>query len=200
MNKAATALLALVFVVGTAFAAGAQTSNQGTTTTGNQNTPGTTTAPGTQTGTVQKGNLDKKDMKFLQDTAMDNPFEIQASQLAAQKANSQEVKDFAQKLVTDHTRLSSELSSLASTKGVNLSSSMEKKDRKELDELNKHSGKKFDHEYVKEMVKNHKEDIRDFKAEAKDAKDPDVKNWASNHVSALEQHLTMAQDLEKKVK
>jgi putative membrane protein len=51
---------------------------------------------------------------------------------------------------------------------------------------NKYSGKKFDHEYVKEMIKNHKEDIKDFKAGAKDAKDPDVRSWASNHISALE--------------
>ena len=65
---------------------------------------------------------------------------------------------------------------------------------------NKYSGKKFDREYVKEMIKNHKEDIKDFKAEAKDAKDPDVRSWASNHISALEGHLKMAQDLEKRIK
>lgn len=82
---------------------------------------------------------------------------------------------------------------------MTLSSSLEKEDRKELDELNKYSGKKFDHEYLEEMIENHKEDIKDFKAAAKKA-NPEVKNWACKHLSSLEQHLTMARDLEKKMK
>lgn len=196
MKKLAVVLLALVFGLGTAFAAGAQTSSSGTQSPGTQAAPGTSSP--SSTGTTQ-ANLSKKDMKFLKDTAEDGHFEVQASQMAAERATRPEVKDFAGKLANDHTQLSNDLSSLASNKGVTLPSSMDKKDRKELDRLGKLSGKKFDHEYLKEMIKNHKEDIRDFKSAAKDAKDPDVKSWAQNHISALEDHLKMAQDLEKKM-
>ncbi len=191
MKKVFAVLFSLVFALGISFAAGAQQSTD-------QNTK---TQMGTSSMTTSStGTLSKDDMKFLRDAGADNNFEIQASQLAAQKASNPEVKDFAQKLANDHTQLSNDLSSLAQNKGVTLSSSLEKSDRKELDKLNKYSGKKFDHEYMKEMVKNHKEDIKDFQKEAKNGKDPDLQSFASNHISALQGHLSMAQDLEKRVK
>ncbi len=192
MKKFFAILFSLVFALGISFAAGAQQSSDQHT-----NTP-MGTSSSTQSST---GNLSKADMKFLRDVGKDNNFEIQASQLAAQKASNPEVKDFAQKLVNDHTQLSNDLSSLAQNKGVTLSSStLEKRDQKELNTLNKYSGKKFDREYMKDMVKDHKEDIKDFQKEAKNGKDSDLQSFASNHISALQGHLSMAQDLEKRVK
>ncbi len=191
MKKLFAVLFSLVFALGISFAAGAaqQSSDQ------NMNTQ-----MGTNSTTQSTGNLAKADMKFLRDVGKDNNFEIQASQLAAQKASNPEVKDFAQKLVNDHTQLSNDLSGLAQNKGVTLSSSLEKRDQKELNTLNKYSGKKFDREYMKQMVRDHKEDIKDFQKEAKTGKDSDLQNFASNHISALQGHLSMAQDLEKRVK
>jgi hypothetical protein len=50
------------------------------------------------------------------------------------------------------------------------------------------------------MVKDHKDDIWGFKSQASKGKDKDVESWASNHVSALQQHLTMARNLQKEYK
>ncbi len=193
MKSLVVALSALALVMGTTFAAGAATKNDM-----NKNM---NRGQMSSSQTTQQGKLSKFDKKFLRDSGMDNNFEIQASQVAAQKASDPQVKDFAQKLVTDHTQLSNDLSSMASSQGMTLSStSLEKKDRKELDHLNKLSGKDFDQRYMKDMVRDHKEDIKSFKAESQKGTDPQLQNWASDHISALQGHLQMAENMEKNVK
>ncbi len=189
MKKLSIALLALTFAVSTPFAARAQSSYSGTPQTG------TETQMNKNTG-AQHGNLSDKDMKFLRDTAKDNAFEIQASQIAAQKATDPNVREFAQKLVNDHQQMSQDLQNLASSKGVTLpSDQLEKSDMRKLDKLNKASGDRFDRLYVKDMMKDHKDDIKDFKSEAKKGQDRDLEQWASSHVNGLQQHLSMAQNL-----
>ncbi len=195
MKKLSIALLALAFAFSTPLAVRAQN----TPNTANPQT-GTESHMGTKTD-AQHGKIPDKDAKFLRDAAKDNAFEIEASKIAAQKATDPNVKQFAEKLASDHTQLSTDLSNLAGSKGVSVSSAqLEKGDMKKLDKLNKATGKDFDKLYVKDMVKDHKEDIKAFKSEASKGKDPDVEKWASNHISALQQHLDMAQDLQKEIK
>ncbi|HSR11336.1 MAG TPA: DUF4142 domain-containing protein [Thermodesulfobacteriota bacterium] len=188
MKSLVIALSALAFVVGTTFAAGAQ-QTQGM----DRNMDRNATTASTQ-------GLSKTDQKFAMNAAKDSQFEIQMSQLAAQKATNPQVKEFAQKLADDHTKLSSDLSGLASQKGLTLPTSLDRKDQKELDKFSKESSSKFDKKYLSAMVKDHKKDIKSFKSEAKSGKDPDLQNWASSHISALQEHLTMAQNLEKNMK
>jgi putative membrane protein len=49
------------------------------------------------------------------------------------------------------------------------------------------------------MVKDHKEDIDEFKKEAQDGKDPELKAFAAKHVPILEHHLQMANRLTKRL-
>ena len=51
----------------------------------------------------------------------------------------------------------------------------------------------FDRAYMKDMVKDHKHDVSEFKKEAKKAKDPDVQKFAQSTLPTLEEHLAMAQ-------
>jgi putative membrane protein len=50
------------------------------------------------------------------------------------------------------------------------------------------------------MVKDHEKDVKEFEKAAKDAKDPDVKTWATNTLPTLKHHLDMARTTQKKVK
>jgi len=62
-------------------------------------------------------------------------------------------------------------------------------------ELASKSGSDFDHAYLKDMVDDHQKDVKMFQKEAKDAKDPDLRSFASAQVSTLQQHLERAQAL-----
>jgi putative membrane protein len=122
---------------------------------------------------------------------------VQLGKLAAEKAQSPEVKQFGQRMVDDHGKANDLLKQLATAKGVNLPTELDRSTQREMDKLAKLSGADFDREYMKHMVSDHKKDVREFKSEAKKAKDADVKQFASSTLPTLEQHLSLAQAAEK---
>jgi putative membrane protein len=66
--------------------------------------------------------------------------------------------------------------------------------------MQKKDAKKFDREYMEHMVKEHKKDVSEFEKQARNAKDPDVKAFASKTLPTLKEHLAMAQQIEASVK
>jgi len=131
---------------------------------------------------------------------MDGMAEVEMGRMAASKATDAQVKQFAQRMVTDHSKANDELKQLASNKGMQLPSSVDKKHQKESDDMQKKDAKKFDREYMEHMVKEHKKDVSEFEKQARSAKDPDVKAFASKTLPTLKEHLAMAQQIEASVK
>jgi putative membrane protein len=82
--------------------------------------------------------------------------EVQLGKLAAEKALSQEVKQFGQRMVDDHGKANDRLKQLATTKGVNLPTELDRSTQREMDKLAKLSGADFDREYMKHMVSDHR--------------------------------------------
>jgi len=103
-------------------------------------------------------------------------------------------------MVDDHQKANEQLKKLATSKGVNLPAEMTSSERRELDKLQKKSGADFDREYMKEMVSDHKKDVKDFESAAKKADDADIKNFASTTLPTLQQHLELAQQTENVAK
>ena len=107
-----------------------------------------------------------KDKTFLQDAAQGGMVEVQAGQMASDKATNDKVKAFGQRMVTDHTMLDNELKPFADKLGVRPESKIKPGDRAELDKLGKLSGDDFDREYVTLMMKDHAADQKEFNSEA----------------------------------
>jgi putative membrane protein len=141
--------------------------------------------------------VSSSDRKFMEKAAEGGMAEVQLGKLATQKAESDQVKQFGQRMVDDHSKANQQLKQLASTKGVTLPTSLDKTSQKEYDKLSKLSGAQFDREYMDHMVSDHKKDISEFKSEAKKAKDADVKQFASSTLPTLEEHLNLAQAADK---
>ena len=126
--------------------------------------------------------------------------EVQLGQLAAQKAQSDEVKQFGQRMVSDHSKANDKLKQVATQKNINLPTEMDSSSKREYDKLQKLSGAQFDREYVKTMVSDHQKDIKEFQKEAKSGKDADVKAFADGTLPTLEDHLNMAKRAEAAAK
>ncbi len=107
-----------------------------------------------------------QDKMFLRKAAEGGIAEVKLGQLAAQKASSEDVKAFGQKMVDDHTKLNLEIAQVADSMGVMLPKSMNKEDQAEYDKLNALSGNDFDIEYLTFMVKDHHQDLHEFRIEA----------------------------------
>jgi len=156
--------------------------------------PATDMSPNTETKST-KDNLSGSDESFFTKAAEAGLAEIEGAKLAQQKASTSEVKDFAARMITDHTKVSEELKALAVKKGVTLPtepSLIQKGEIKALSLLDD----KFDENYVDRMaVSAHESTITLFKDTVKDSEDADIKAFAQKTLPALESHLDMAKKL-----
>jgi putative membrane protein len=144
--------------------------------------------------------LSSADRSFLEKAAQAGYTEIQGSKTAQEKAKSADVKTFAQQMITDHTKVGDELSALAAQKGYTPPTGPSIVQKTKLTTMGALSGHRFDSMYANQIgVSAHEDAVKLFKKAAASAKDPDVKAFAAKNEPALEQHLSMAQDLKKKV-
>lgn len=149
---------------------------------------------------ADNGSLAGADRNFVLEAAKGGMAEVELGNLAKDKAQNPDVKSFAQRMVDDHGKANDQLKSIASSKGVQLPTSLDKSAQSEKDKLNKLSGANFDREYMSHMVKDHKKDVKEFEKQAKNAKDSDVKNFAAQTLPTLQEHLKMAQSAEQSAK
>ena len=144
------------------------------------------------------GKLAPADRQFIKKAAEGGLAEVQLGQLATEKADSQDVKQFGQRMVDDHTKANDQLKQVASQKGVTVPDKLSPKDAATKARLEKLSGKAFDRAYMRDMVMDHTKDVSEFRMESKNAKDPDVKNFASQTLPTLQDHLKEAKSIAPK--
>jgi len=167
----------------------------------NANSVGTTAAAAPAAGAMSaNAAVAASDRKFMEEAARGGMAEVKLGQLAAEKAGSNQVKQFGQRMVDDHSKANDQLKQIASSKGVALPTELDKSTQREYDKLSKLSGADFDREYMKHMVSDHKKDVGDFKKEAGKAKDADLKQFAASTVPTLEEHLNLAKAAEQVAK
>ena len=140
-----------------------------------------------QTASVSSG-----DRKFMEKAARDGLAEVQLATLAKDKALHDEVKSFASRMLTDHSKANDQLKSLAAAKGVALPGEIDTKHQRDVDKISKQVGPDFDRAYMRHMVSDHKKDVSAFKREAKHGKDADVRNFAASTLPTLQEHLAAA--------
>jgi putative membrane protein len=143
--------------------------------------------------------LSAKDKAFMKKAAQGGQEEVEIGQMIADKAKSDDVKQFAQRMVQDHTKATDELKSLAQQKGVTLPTEMDAQGKALKAQLERLTGDQIDKAYMKSMVKDHTKDVREFKMESQSAKDSDVKSFASKTLPTLESHLQLAKQTASKV-
>jgi|SRR4051794_118421 putative membrane protein len=144
------------------------------------------------------GKLAPADKQFIKKAAQGGLAEVQLGQLATEKADSPDVKQFGQKMVDDHSKANDQLKQVASNKGVTVPDKLSAKDAATKARLEKLSGKAFDRAYMRDMVMDHTKDVSEFRTEAKTAKDPDVKSFASQTLPTLQDHLKQAKSIAPK--
>lgn len=141
--------------------------------------------------------LAQSDEAFAKDAASGGMAEVKLGELAQEKGASSTVKEFGKRMETDHSKADDRLKSVASKDNISLPSDMSAKDRATYDRLSKLSGTEFDRAYALDMVKDHESDVAAFKKEAANGTNADMKQFASETLPTLEDHLKLARDMEK---
>src|SRR5213078_2336245 len=115
----------------------------------------------------------------VMNAARDNLAEVQLGKLAAERAASDEVKKFAERMVTDHQKAYDELKQIADSKGLKVPTEPDSRTKKE-----------YDRAYMDLMVREHDRDVKAFQRAAKNEKDPQV--WAAKTLPTLQEHQKLA--------
>jgi len=132
--------------------------------------------------------LSEKDKTFMKKAAKGGMMEVTMGKVAEQNAQSDDVKSFGKRMVTDHGKANDELKSIASKKGFELPNK-------------EHAGKwTSDKAYIDMMVKDHEKDLAEFKEEASSGSDPDVKKFADDTAKIVQEHLDAAKEIQGKLK
>src|SRR6516162_8933637 len=140
------------------------------------------------TASTGASSLSEKDKTFMKKAAKGGMMEVTMGQVAEQKGQSEDVKSFGKRMVTDHGKANDELKSIASKKGVQLPSK-------------EHTGKwTSDKAYVDMMVRDHEKDLAEFKEEANSGSDPDVKKFADDTAKVIQEHLDLVKEIQGKLK
>jgi putative membrane protein len=136
---------------------------------------------------------------FVLKAALGSMVEVEASNLALQRSKNPEVKQFAQMMVTDHTKASAELQGIAKTKGLGLPGTMPVKEKAALEALQNTQGNDgFDRMYMKMMVSDHETTLTLFHLAATYS-DKELQNFASKSLPMLEMHFKQANALSTKL-
>ena len=140
------------------------------------------------TPTGSGSSLSEKDKTFMKKAAKGGMMEVTMGKMAEQNAQSDDVKSFGKRMVTDHSKANDELKSIASKKGFELPNK-------------EHTGKwTSDKAYIDMMVKDHEKDLAEFKEEANSGSDPDVKKFADDTAKIVQEHLDAAKEIQGKLK
>jgi putative membrane protein len=138
------------------------------------------------------------DQQFINMAAQTDMLEAHLGQMAASHSSRQEVKDYAQMLVSDHTADYQQLGSLAGKDGLTVPNGLDAEHYKMIVPFEKLNGAAFDARYIRTMIEGHTRAIALYTKEAAGAQNPDVKAYASATLPALQKHLEGAKNLLKK--
>jgi putative membrane protein len=136
-----------------------------------------------------------KDKIFLRKVTEDGLAQVQMGKLASERASSQDVKDFGQKMVDEHAKLNDSMAAIADSIGMRLPKNLNKSDQAQYQKLSTLSGDAFDKEYLACMVRDHHENMREFRVESQTTTDPDLKAAVEKGEKIVREHLILASKL-----
>lgn len=136
--------------------------------------------------------LSAADRQFMAKATQGGIAEIRLGQLAAQRAVSDDVKQYGQRMVTDHTNANNQLMQLATQKGVTLPQDTDAQHKAFRARIGQIPGRRFDQTYMNQMVRDHSQTVALFQRQAQRGQDPDVRAFAATNLPIVQEHLQMA--------
>ena len=141
----------------------------------------------------------RDDRAFAMEVAQNGIAEIALARLVAKNGQGADVKRFAQRVITDHTKVGNELKQIATAKGITLPADMTAAQQATVTRLTALKGAEFDREFMTIMGENHDKSVTTFKEVARDGTDAEIKAFAAKTLPTLEEHQKMAHEIHAKL-
>jgi putative membrane protein len=168
---------------------------------GQNPSPGTT-GPNTPTGTGTPESFPSKidDRQFARDAAIAGLSSVELGKLAAEKASSEDVRQYGKQLSEDQTKTHDRLKEVASQQSISIPDALDSKHKSQIEKVAKLSGPEFDKAFLKQQLKEQEAQVRDFSDEAQRGTDSTIKTFAAGALPVLQQQLEAAKNLNKSAK
>jgi putative membrane protein len=153
--------------------------------------------PGT-TSPDAGGSLSKDDREFLRESGRDGHAEVKLGRIAEKNALDSEVKKFAERMMKEHIAANAELKSLAGRKGETLPTDIGRHEQK-LSRLSMETGKDFDRNFMRAMVKDHEKTVKDLTRAARECNDADLRAWAAKTLKVARQQESDAKEISQRM-
>jgi putative membrane protein len=140
--------------------------------------------------------MSSADRSFVTSAAEANLAEIDSAKVVEREAHDPAVKEFAARMISDHTQANQKLAGIAGTALPTQPSATERSHQGELQKL---SGSNLDHTYLADELTGHKQVISEFENEIENGHDPAVKNYAEQTLPSLQDHIRIAEDVAGKM-
>jgi putative membrane protein len=165
-------------------------------------TPAMTPAAETSTAAeaaTSSAKLTHAEMEFVKKAGAGNAAEVKGGELAQTNADSQDVKDFGDRMIKDHGDANTDLGTIAKAHDITFPPAEMEKQKMQYDKLAKLHGAAFDKAYIKDMIADHEKDLAEYKKEKTEVKDPELKAYVDKTEAIVAEHLKMAKACESKL-
>lgn len=129
------------------------------------------------------------DTDFVVKTATSGTKEVEVGRTAVAKAKSAAVKNFARRMIADHTKAGNKLKMLAAKKNITLPVDIDAEAKPAVEQLAALSDNTFDRAYMEMMVGDHEKAVAEFENETTAGADAEVKAVAAKTLPTLKMHL-----------
>lgn len=153
----------------------------------------TNSATGTQT--KQQAQPDQSTRDFVNKAAIGDMYEIQSSRLAVERSTVEPVKQFASRIINDHTKSMNEMKSIVQNLQIQAPSELDDKHREMVDELKSANAQRFNQLYRDQQQTAHREAVQLYEGYSKDGTNSQLRQIVEKTLPVLREHLQMAQGL-----
>jgi putative membrane protein len=143
-------------------------------------------------------NYQMENQTFVTQALTNNKFEVAAATLAQSKSQNAQIKQFAGKMISEHTAMGVDLTDLAKSMELAIPANIEQADQDNINALGLYTGATFDKEFTRMMVASHEKAVTLFSQAASNTGVPaaDLRHFAETKTPSLQQHLKEAQALQ----
>ena len=146
-----------------------------------------------------KGNVGS-DAEFIRDVGADNTMMVQLAELAQDNAKDKEIREYASREARDHERLQNQWTAVVQRNGMSsYKPGMGPNHREKVEQLKNAKGKNFDRTYMTLMIQQHTDEVSYWQKEGRASNSTQVRNLVNGGLPTLEEHLSEAKRLGRKV-
>jgi putative membrane protein len=139
------------------------------------------------------------DTAYIRQTIRGNFSEVGLGRLAESRAADSVVKEFAERMISEHNSMNEQWADLARDNDMKVTLEFSSAGRQSGERLRGLSGAAFDQAYMTEMIRLHEQDLAAFRGMAASARSPEVRKLANSAMSSILEHLILARQVGSRV-